>query len=302
MTRGYQVGEIRQRLVDLLHDSKTGFSGIEIAEKLGINRVTITKYLNIFAAEGLIKQKNFGNVILWFVEEGIEQFSFPDDYFQVKTKYLESLIACSEQQINNLVRNCIHSGVDTVKMMTEIILPAIESIQELYQEGKIGKSEHKLIDGIISRSIQIINFMEKKSNPKKNVIVISAEPKSALIAEAASASFHSDGWQVWLLGDMSDSIDVLFDLDIQKFLSKIWKQKTGLMIIIVFSNSEEKLKFFSEAVNSVKEKIGKKLYLILCGKMKKKFGSKADLFTSNFEDALQWSQTTFESSSKKWAE
>ncbi len=57
MARGYSLEEIQQKLIDVLSDSKTGLSGVEISEKLGINRATMAKYLNIFAAEGLIKQK-----------------------------------------------------------------------------------------------------------------------------------------------------------------------------------------------------------------------------------------------------
>jgi len=52
MTRGYQTEEIKEKLVDLLSNSKTGLSGLEISERLSINRITATKYLNVFAAEG----------------------------------------------------------------------------------------------------------------------------------------------------------------------------------------------------------------------------------------------------------
>ena len=46
MVRGYQTEEIKRKLVDLLNKEKEGLSGIEISEKLGVNRVTMTKYLN----------------------------------------------------------------------------------------------------------------------------------------------------------------------------------------------------------------------------------------------------------------
>ena len=65
-----------------MKDSDTGMSGVEISEKLGVNRITMTKYLKVFAAEGLFRQKNIGNITLWFLEPGQESFDFPDDYFQ----------------------------------------------------------------------------------------------------------------------------------------------------------------------------------------------------------------------------
>lgn len=295
MARGYETVEIKQKLVDLLRNSKTGFSGVEISGKLGINRVTMTKYLNVFAAEGLIRQKNIGNVNLWFIEEGTEQFRFPDDYFKVKNIFLENLVEGSERQVFRLIRNCNYSNAQTSKITTEIIIPAVESVQELFQQGKIGKSEEKHLNKIISNSIQILNLTPTEIIPEKNVIVLSTDSKNALHAEAASASFHSEGWQVSSLGDMSDAIDVLLDLDLEKLLGKIWKQKTGIMLIVVFSGTQEGLKFFSEAVNSVKEKVGKNLYLVLCTKIKTPT-AKADLVAENLETALQWSQTIFERS------
>ncbi len=293
MAKGYQVQEIKQKLVDILASSKTGLSGIEISEKLGINRVTMTKYLNMFATEGMIGQKNIGNVNLWFLEEGTEQFEFPADYFRVKTKYLELLTERDAQKSYNLIRNCIHSDAQTSKLIFEIILPTTQSIQELFDQGKITKSESKLLGKIISNSIQMLNLANAEIDDRKNVVIISADSQSAILAEAAAASFHSEGWNVSSLGDMSDSIDVMFDLDLQKFLGKVWTKANGVMIIVIFSTTEEGLKFFAQAVNSAKGKVGKNLSLVLCSNLKKT-SVKADLVADDLESVLQWSQTTFE--------
>lgn len=295
MAKGYQEEKIKEKLVDVLSSSKTGLSGVEISGKLGLNRVTMVKYLKIFAAEGLVLQKNVGNVTLWYVDEGIEQFQFPDDYFKVKTKYQEFLLADSERQSHNLIRNCLHSDAKGSQIMTEIIVPSIETVHDLFEKGKISKSEENFLGEIISKSIKILSLMTIEVDPKKNVIVLAADAKSTLHSEAASASFHSDGWQVFSLGDMSDAIDVLFDLDLEKFLGKIWKQKEGIMVFVIFSETDEGLKFFSEAVNSIKGKFGKNFHLILCSKIKKT-AAKADLVTDTFDTALQWSQTIFERS------
>jgi methanogenic corrinoid protein MtbC1 len=296
MTRGYQIEDIKEKLLELLHNSKTGVSGLEISERLNINRVTMTKYLKVFAAEGLLKQKNFGNVNLWFIEDGTEKYNFPDDYFKIKTKYFELLSEMQENLVYNLIRNCYHSGAQPTKIISEIISPGIEAVQNNYNQGKIGKSELNFLEKIISNSIQIINLENIEINPKKNVIVISADYQSSLLAEAASASFHTDGWHVFSLGDMSSAIDVLFDLDLQKFVAKIWKSRIGIMIIVVFSSTEDGLKFFAESVNSIKSKFRRNLYLALCGDIKKNTVIKADLMGENLETTLQWSQTTFESS------
>jgi len=181
-----------------------------------------------------------------------------------------------------------------VKIITEIIVPAIQSVNGIFDQGKIGKSELNFLEKIISNSIQIVNLENFEVDMKKNVIMISADYQSALFSEAASASFHADGWQVYSLGDMSSSIDVLFDLDLQKFLTKVWKSGMGIMVIVIFSSTAESMKFFAESVNSIKLKSRKNLYLAVCGDMKNT-EIKADLVEEDIQAVLQWSQTTFES-------
>ena len=256
----------------------------------------MTKYLQVFAAEGFIKQKNIGNVTLWFIEDGTEQFHFPDDYFKIKSKYLELITERSENHAYNLIRNCLHSKAKPTKIITDVIVPAIKSVDDLFHKGKIGNSELNLLQKIISNSIQIINLESFDITPKKNIIVISADQKSVLLSEAASACFHAEGWHVYSLGDMSTSIDVLFDLDLQKFVGKIWKSGSGIMIITIFSSSVEGMKFFSESINTIKGKFGKKLYLALCGNVEKNSNVKADVLEEDLEMILQWSETKFQSS------
>lgn len=296
MGKGYESSEIRQKLIDLLEDSKNGMSGVEISKKLGVNRTTMTKYLKVFAAEGFLRQNNIGNITLWFLESGQEAYSFPDDYFKVAPQFLDKLIKGQETQIYSLIKNCLNSGATIPKLVTEVIIPSIESIQKLYDDGKIGNTEQKLLQNIISKSLQIFNQISIDSNPKNNIIVISADAHSNLLSEAASASLHSDGWRVFHLGDMSSAINVLFDLDLQKLMGKIWKQKSGIMIVLVFSNTEEGLHFFAESINSIKEKLGKRIRLALCGKVGKKTKIQSDLISEKFEDVLQWSKTVSESS------
>jgi predicted transcriptional regulator len=295
VTRGYQITKIKEKLIDLLQNSKTGLSGIEIAEKLGISRITITKYLNILVAEGLVRQKNIGNVNLWFVEEGVDQLHFPTDFFQVKNKYLQYVLAASQKEAHTILRNSLHSGAEPVKIITEVIVPAIKSVQDSYEKGKIGKSEKNFLDEIILDSIQIIRLMETENDPKKNAVIFSTDFKESILSKAAFAALHAADWTVSHLGDMSSAIDVMFDIDLQKFLNKFWIKKQGIMIIIIFSDTENKLKFFSEAVNSSKAKFGKTLHIVLCTSLSKT-KAKADFVSNDLENVLQWCQTVYESS------
>ncbi len=294
MARGYDETEIKFRLIKLLHSSKSGISGVEISDKLGINRVTMSKYLNKFAAEGTITQKNIGNLNLWFVDEDIEQLNFPDDYFLVQEKFLSHVVDCNERPVYNLIKNCINSKAKMDKIITEIIIPTIPQIKKLFDDGKIGKSEEQLMTGMMLNSIQMITHHSGHSETGKNVIILSADSESLLLSESAAAAFRSQNWNVFSIGDISSSIDVLFDLELRKLLSKTWKSKEGVMIIIVFSQSEEGLKFISDSFYSVKEKSENNLFIVLSGKTGKKVKIKGDLSAPKLEDILQWSNTKYE--------
>jgi predicted transcriptional regulator len=295
LVRGYQVEKIKEKLIDVLRDSKTGLSGIEIAEKLKINRLTITKYLQVFAAEGLVKQKNVGNVNLWFIEEGVESFEFPADFFRVKNKYLQYVLSGACKEAHNILRNSLHSGANPSKIITEVIVPAIKAVQNSYDIGKIGKSEKNYLDDIILGSVYLIILTERETDLKKNVIIFSTDSNNSLMAQAASAAFHVEGWKISQLGDMSTAINVMFDIDLQRFLNKIWTKKQSLMVIVVFSSTESTIKFFSQAVAASKAKFGKTLHLVFCTKLTKKTKEEADFVSDDVEKILQWCQTVYES-------
>ena len=294
MGKGYSTEEIRQKLIETLEDSQSGMSGVEISQKVGVNRITMTKYLKVFAAEGLLRQKNIGNLTLWFLEPGQESYNFPEDYFKVAPLYFENLVKGSEDQVYSLIRNCLHSGATVNRLIIEVILPAISSVKGMFDDGKIGTAEQNLLRTTISKSLQIFNQLQIVLEPKKNVVVIAADTESSLVSEAASAAFHSDGWNVSHLGDMSSAINVLFDLDFQKLVGKIWKQKPGVLVVAVFSQTLEGLNFFADSINPAKEKSGKRMKLALCGPKPKKSKIESDLFSDKVEDVLQWSQTVYD--------
>jgi DNA-binding transcriptional regulator YhcF (GntR family) len=291
MGKGYSAESIREKLISSLEDSVTGMSGVEISKKVGVNRITMSKYLKVFAAEGLLRQKNIGNVTLWFLEPGQESFNFPDDYFKISSIFLDYLVKGTDEQTHSLIRNCLHSGATPDRLILEVIFPAVDYVQNLYDAGKIGAAELNLLKTTISKSFQIFNQIQIVSDPKKNVVVIAADSQSILISEAASAAYHSDGWKVSHLGDMSSAIDVLFDLDFQKLIGKIWKQKPGILLVVVFSDSDEGLIFFANSINPIKDKSGKHMKLALCGKISKKSKINSDLISEKLDDILQWSKT-----------
>jgi hypothetical protein len=90
---------------------------------------------------------------------------------------------------------------------------------------------------------------------------------------------------------MSSAINVLFDLDFQKLIGKIWKQKPGILLVVIFSQTSEGLTFFADSIKPNKEKSNKRVKLVLCGNISKKSKITSDLVSSEISDILQWSKT-----------
>ena len=269
-------------------------SGVAISEKIGISRVTMAKYLKVFAAKGLLRQKNIGNIILWFLEPGQELFVFPDDYFKAASLYLDHLVKGSEDNVFALIRNCLRSGAVASRLIFEVVIPAIALVDDLYDTGKIGTAERRLLQNTISMSLQIFNQMPVISEPKKNMIMIAADAQSSMVSEAASAAYRSEGWKVSHLGDMSPAISVLFDLDFQKLIGKIWRQKLGIMIVVILSQTHEGMSFFAESIGPVKKKSRGRMKLALCGKMSQRLKIDCDISSERIEEMLQWSETVYQ--------
>ena len=291
MARGYGIDEIRQKIIRIMGNSEAEMSGVEISAKAGISRITMAKYLVLLESTGLLRSRSIGNVTLWSLEPERESFDFPDDYFNVATMYARYLTENSEYQAFSLLQNCLDSGAVVTKLILEVILPAADLVRTMYDDGKIGTAERSLLEAMVSRSLMMLNPTRPPAQTEKNVVVMAADAQSRLVSEAASASYRSDGWRVSHLGDMSAAINVLFDLDFQKLVRKVWRQKTGILVVVVFSNTVEGFSFFADSVKQIRSKSGKRMKLVLCGGIPDGFVSESDLMTDKVGDVLQWSKT-----------
>ena len=57
MYRRYTVEEVKRRIINVLQSDNTGLSGVELARKTGINRMTITKIFGSSPCHRINKKK-----------------------------------------------------------------------------------------------------------------------------------------------------------------------------------------------------------------------------------------------------
>jgi methanogenic corrinoid protein MtbC1 len=258
MYRRYTLDEIKRRIVDVLQSAGgTGLSGVELADRIGINRMTITKYLDVMHAMGLLKKKKIGNVNIWFVQIGVGDIEFPINYVQVQQKLISSILAGDEDIARRILLSVMNSNVDQVKVMTDVIVPAVNTISELYNRGKLNKTERTFLLSLMMELIDLVKFNVRPGEQKSNahVICVAGSEDRSHMAKSAAVALLARGWDSSYIGDVGEQIDPFFDIDFQRYLLRLWSNKHGLMLVCIFSSGEGSLRFLSSTAKQMKGRV-----------------------------------------------
>ena len=258
MYRRYTLDEIKRRIIDVLQSAGgTGLSGVELADRIGINRMTITKYLDVMHAMGLLKKKKIGNVNIWFVQIGVGDIEFPINYVQVQQKLISSILAGDEDIARRILLSVMNSNVDQVKVMTDVIVPAVNTISELYSRGKLNKTERTFLSSLMMELIDLVKFNVRPGEQKPNahVICVAGSEDRSHMAKSAAVALLARGWDSSYIGDVGEQIDPFFDIDFQRYLLRMWSNKHGLMLVCIFSSGEGSLRFLSSTAKQMKGRV-----------------------------------------------
>jgi methanogenic corrinoid protein MtbC1 len=258
MYRRYTLDEIKHKIIDVLQSAGgTGLSGVELADRIGINRMTITKYLDVMHAMGLLKKKKIGNVNIWFVQIGVADIEFPIDYIQVQQKLISSLVAGDEDHARRILLSVMNSNVDQVRVMTDVVLPAVNTIGELYSRGRLNKTERTFLLNLTMELIDLVKFNVRPKEQKANAyaLCVAGSEDRVHIAKGAAVALLARGWNSSFVGDVGEQIDPFFDIDFQRYLLRLWGNKHGLMLVCIFSSGEGSLRFLSSTAKEMKGKI-----------------------------------------------
>ncbi|HZB80978.1 MAG TPA: winged helix-turn-helix domain-containing protein [Nitrososphaera sp.] len=258
MYRRYTLDEIKRKIIDALQSAGgTGLSGVELADRLGINRMTVTKYLDVMLAMGLLKKKKIGNVNIWFAQIGVADIEFPINYIQIQQKLIGSILAGDEDHGRRILLSVMNSSVDHVKVLTDVVLPAVNTIGELYSRGKLNKTESVFLVNLMMEFIDLIKFNVKPAEQKTHaqVVCVAGSEDRVPMAKSAAVALLARGWDSTYIGDVGKQIDPFFDIDFQRYLFRLWSSKHGLMLVCIFSSGEGSLRFLSSTVKQMKDKI-----------------------------------------------
>ena len=298
MYRRYTLGEIKRKITYLLQNNNTGLSGVEIAEKTGINRMTITKYLDILSTIGLISKKKIGSVNLWFLQSGAIDLEFPGNFTEVHQRFLDAVLQGNEKQSRGILISMVNSNADQVKLLTEVLLPTVNTINELYNRGRLGKTERISFLNSISELLDFLKFSMQSIENKVNAqtIAVAGSEDRIYHGKCGAIALQILGWSSSYIGNVEHHLDPFFDIDFQRYIAKVWNKRNGLMLICIHSSAEASLRFLVSATSSMKAKLRGRLEIILITSPELQLILQdigADFVTTDIQSMVNWAEQEF---------
>jgi len=127
------------------------------------------------------------------------------------TEYLEHLFAGKRCEARELILNAQDRGIDSSKLLTTIIWPAMDQVEKLYRNNHIsGIVEHLAtrINRMIADQLQAM-LCRKPKNGRRIVVVCGEGEIEELGAQMTADLFEAEGWSVWLVGSGVPQDEVL---------------------------------------------------------------------------------------------
>jgi len=260
MYKKYDLSDIQKRVIDLLQNNNP-MSSSEISNKLGTNRITMSKYLDILYFQKILNKKKIGSVNFWFLDPGIINLDLKEENFlEIQQKLIESLINGQKEITDNIVLSLINRNINLRKIFTDVSFPVLNTILELYNRGKIGKTEKIHLLTNLSDSFRLLrNTIYTNNNCDRKfgnclLAIVSGDDESLPICIMIDILTRREGLNPTVIGNVENLIDPFFDIDFQRYINKLSKRSRGKTRIIVVSHNETAIRFLHSALINIDTK------------------------------------------------
>lgn len=287
MYKRYNLSDIQKEVIDLLRNNNP-MSSTEISKKIGTNRITISKYLDILYFQKIINRKKIGSVNFWFLDPGIVNFDTKDEnYIELQQKLIISLINGDKEISQNIILSILNKNINLKKIIIDICLPVLNTLFELHNRGKIGKTEKIHLITNLTESLGLLrncNAIHGSSIHRNMLLVIVAGDDDSLpICNIINIYAKKIKINSTVIGNVEKYIDPFFDIDFQRYINKILNRNKEKICICIISYNEMSIKFLSAAVDEIGQTNKFKTIVFSTKKIIEKFENN---FKGNFIDDI----------------
>jgi DNA-binding Lrp family transcriptional regulator len=252
MYKRYNLSDIQKAVIELLQDNNP-MSSTEISKKIGTNRITISKYLDILYFQKIINKKKIGSVNFWFLEPGIININSKDvSYIDLQQKLLTSLTNGEKEITENTILSITNKRTNLNKIIIEIFFPVLKTLFELHNRGRIGKTEKIHLLTNLIESINLINnsIITNENSTKRNsiLIIVAGDDDSIPVCHMIKIFAKKNKINSMFIGNVEKYIDPFFDIDFQRYIKKIFSKSNDKIYVCICSYNEISIKFLSLAL------------------------------------------------------
>ncbi len=278
MYKRYNLSDIQKEVIELLRNNNP-MSSTEISKKIGTNRITISKYLDILYVQKIINRKKIGSVNFWFLDPGIVNFDTKDEnYIELQQKLIISLINGDKEISQNIILSILNKQINLKKIIIDICLPVLNTLFELHNRGKIGKTEKIHLITNLTESLGLLrncNVIHESSIHRNMLLVIVAGDDDSLpICSIINIYAKKIKINSTVIGNVEKYIDPFFDIDFQRYINKLLNRNKEKICICIISYNEMSIKFLSAAVGEIEQANKVKTIVFSTKKIIEKFENK----------------------------
>ncbi len=274
MYKKYSLADIQRNVIDLLQNNNP-MSSTEIAQTLGTNRITISKYLDILYFQKILNKKKIGSVNFWFLHPGITNLDSKDENFlDVQQKLIGALLDGKKELAENIILSLINRNINLRKIVSNVYLPVLNTFLELFNRGKIGKTEKIHLCSNLSNSVRVLGNLTRLNNTRygdSQIIIISGDDDSVPICIMLEILTNKEGIKSVLVGNVENYIDPFFDIDLQRYINKVYKRVSGKSVIVIVSNNETSIRFLYSTLVQYESQQMYKVFIFSNKLLKEKF-------------------------------
>ena len=257
MYKRYNLSDIQKEVIELLRNNNP-MSSTEISKKIGTNRITISKYLDILYFQKIINRKKIGSVNFWFLDPGIVNFDTNDEnYIELQQKLIISLINGDKEISQNIILSILNKQINLKKIIIDICLPVLNTLFELHNRGKIGKTEKIHLITNLTESLGLLRncnvIYESSVHRNMLLVIVAGDDDSLPICNIINIYAKKIKINSTVIGNIEKYIDPFFDIDFQRYINKLLNRNKEKICICIISYNEMSIKFLSAAVYEVEQ-------------------------------------------------
>jgi hypothetical protein len=214
---------------------------------------------------GLIKKKKIGTVNIWFLESGLSYPGSSINYNELQQRFMNAILAGSDELSSKLIINALNSGADKLKLLTDVFLPTVNTVSELYSRGRLNRAERINFQSVVIEILDFVKYSTYSGEKRPNIsaLIVCGSEDAIIHSKIIELSLRLENCDTRYIGNVEGVLDPFFDIDFQRYVTRLWGSKTGVVILCICSSVESSLRFLYSAAHVLRNKLAARLILCL---------------------------------------